>query len=144
MLSLRRELKMKTATSVRLMVLALLLVAATVLYSCGSRANTGGALSSSSAQIVTCPTTASKAVSISGLAFQANSVTISVNDIVKWTNNDSVVHTVTSGVPGSLDGKFDSGNLNPGSTVCVQFLAAGSYAYFCNIHTFMTGLVTVQ
>lgn len=127
-----------------LRVVLLILFTFMILYSCGSKANTGGAVSSASARIVTCPTTTVTAVSIAGLAFQPSSVSIAVNDIVKWTNNDSTTHTVTSGTPGSLDGKFDSGNMTPGATVCVQFLAAGSYAYFCNIHTFMTGIVNVQ
>jgi plastocyanin len=137
MLSLRRELKMKTANSAPFMVLVLLIVTATALYSCGSsKANTGGALSSASAKIVDCSATGANAAAISGLAFQPSTIPVAVNGIVEWTNNDSVVHTVTSGTPGNTDGKFDSGNLNPGSTVCVQFLAAGSYAYFCkSIHS---------
>jgi plastocyanin len=84
-------------------------------------------------------------VSIANFLFQPNSVSIAVNDIVKWTNNDTTTdHTVTSGTPGALDGKFDSGNLAPNATVCMQFMAAGLYQYFCNIHPNMTGVVTVQ
>lgn len=138
---------MRIMFGVHLRVVLLLLSTFTIIYSCGSKANTAGAVSSSSARIVTCPTTTVTAISITSVpAFQPNSVSVAVNDIVKWTNNDSnfPAHTVTSGTPGSLDGKFDSGNLTPNATVCVQFLVAGSYAYFCNIHTFMTGIVNVQ
>jgi plastocyanin len=113
-------------------------------YGCSSPSTSGGQVSSASAQLVTCPTTTSESVAISNSAFSPNSVTITVNDIVKWTNNDSITHTVTSGAPGATDGKFDSGNLAAGSTVCVQFLIAGTFNYFCNIHTFMTGNVIVQ
>jgi plastocyanin len=115
-------------------------------YSCGSSTpnTTAATVSSASARIVTCPASSVTAVSIVNFAFQPGSVSIAVNDIVKWTNNDSTAHTATSGAPGALDGKFDTGNLAPNATACVQFLAAGSYNYFCNIHTFMTGTVIVQ
>ncbi len=124
----------------------LLTVALLALYSCGSSSsNTGGAVSSVSSQIVACPGSPAAAVSITtSPAFAPASTSVAVNGIVKWTNNDAITHTVTSGAPGAQDGKFDSGNLAPGATVCVQFLTAGSFPYFCNIHTFMTGLVTVQ
>ncbi len=125
--------------------LVLLMIALTAVYSCGNRLNERqGTVSSQSAKIVTCPTTTVTAVSISGSSFQSASVSVSVNDIVQWTNNDPITHTVTSGTPGTPDGKFDSGNLMPGTKVCVQFLAAGSYSYYCSIHPFMTGIVTVQ
>jgi plastocyanin len=76
--------------------------------------------------------------------FQPNSVSIAVNDIVMWINNDTTAHTVSGGTPGAPDGKFDSGNLAPNATVCMQFMSAGLYRYFCNIHPSMTGTVTVQ
>jgi plastocyanin len=77
--------------------------------------------------------------------FQPNSVSIAVNGIVMWINNDNTTaHTVTSGTPGLPDGKFDSGNLAPNATVCMQFMSAGLYQYFCNIHPSMTGTVAVQ
>jgi plastocyanin len=115
-------------------------------YSCGSSHNTTDTtVSSASAQIVTCPGTTAADVSITTApAFVPNSVSVAVNGVVKWTNNDSTIHTATSGTPGALDGKFDTGNMAPNAAMCVQFLAAGSYNYFCNIHTFMRGTVTVQ
>jgi plastocyanin len=126
---------------------ALFMTAVVTFYSCGSSTpnTTAATVSSANAKIVTCPGTTAADVSITTTpAFQPGSVSIAVNDVVKWTNNDSAVHTATSGTPGALDGKFDTGNLAPNAVMCVQFLAAGSYNYFCNIHTFMTGTVTVQ
>ncbi len=124
----------------------LLMGAVVTFYACGSSTpNTRmSTVSSVSVKIVTCPTTTVPAVTISNFTFLPGSMAISPNDIVKWTNNDSTTHTVTSGLPGAPDGKFDSGNLAPNATVCVQFLSAGTYQYFCNIHLFMTGTVTVQ
>jgi len=101
------------------------------------------ATSTQSAQIVTCPTSGTTNVAIQDFFFTDDTVTISANGIVKWTNNGSP-HTVTSGVTPTPDGKFDSGNLGTGQTVCVQFLATGTYQYFCSLHTSMTGRVIVQ
>ncbi len=125
------------------------MAAMAVLSSCGSSTPnmSGNTASSASAKFVACPAVPAALVSITtSPAFAPTSTSIAVNDIVKWTNNDATnpFHTVTSGPAGAPDGRFDSGNLGPNATVCVQFLAAGSYAYFCNIHTFMTGMVTVQ
>jgi plastocyanin len=98
-----------------------------------------------SAQIVTCPSSGTDNVSIQSFFFSPTTLTISRNDIVKWTNNDVTAHTVTSGTTPTPDGKFGSGNLGTGgTTVCVQFFQAGTYPYFCTLHTFMTGSVIVQ
>ena len=102
------------------------------------------ATSTQSAQIVTCPASGTTNVSIQDFFFRDDTVTISANGIVKWTNNGPSIHTVTSGNTPSPDGKFNSGNLGTGATVCVQFLANGTYQYFCSIHTSMTGRVVVQ
>ena len=127
---------------VRMSRLPLLIAAMVTFYSCSSPNTT--TVSSESVRIVTCPTSTVTFVSISNFLFQPNSVSIAVNDIVKWTNNDTTDHTVTSGTPGALDGKFDSGNLAQNATVCMQFISAGLYQYFCNIHPNMTGVVAVQ
>lgn len=136
-------MKEKNGESLGTVVLLVVAMAA-LLYSCGnSSPNTGGAASSVFAQIVTCPTTTVTDVSITApiaSGFQPSSVSIAVNDIVRWTNNDSTTsHTVTSST-----GKFDSGNVPPGHRVCMQFLATGSYGYYCSIHPVMTGNVNVQ
>ncbi len=138
------DIKMTRKSALYLGVLVLLIVSMATLYACGSPNTHISTVSSASAKIVTCPTTTVKTVTISNFAFQPDNASVAVNDIVKWTNNDAVTHTVTSGVAASPDGKFDSGNVGPGTSVCIQFLSAGRYQYFCNIHTFMTGTVTAQ
>ncbi len=141
---------MRNSNSVHISAAVLIMVAMVVVYSCGSSSPNmnGNTASSSSAKFVTCPAIPAALVSITtSPAFAPPSTpTIAVNDIVKWTNNDSMIHTVTSGTgaPPAFDGKFDSGQIAPNGTVCVQFLVAGAYPYFCNIHPFMIGTVTVQ
>ena len=95
-----------------------------------------------SAQIVQCPPSGTTNVTIQDLLFTPDNVTISANGIVKWTNNGTT-HTVTSGTSPTSDGKFSSGNLGTGATVCVQFFGIGTAQYFCSIHPTMTGSVTV-
>lgn len=78
-------------------------------------------------------------ISIKGFAFNPDSLTVKVGTTVKWTNDDSVVHTVTSDT-----GLFDSGDLNPGDVFSFTFTAAGTYAYHCiPHHANMKGTVVV-
>ena len=78
-------------------------------------------------------------------------------DTVTWSNTTGVSHTVTrcptqptSACPqGSGDGKDPiNGSLAPaggnGATYSVTLSSPGSYYYYCTIHTYMHGLVTVS
>jgi plastocyanin len=82
-------------------------------------------------------------------AFQPNPVQVSIGATVTWTNDDSQPHTVTSGVSGQPDGRFDSSpNFNPlmasGQTFEYTFTEAGEYPYFCQLHPNMVGTVQVN
>jgi plastocyanin len=80
-----------------------------------------------------------------GMAFNPAAKTISVGTTITWTNKDNTVHTATSGVPGTPDGLFNSGNLNNGGTFSFKFTTAGTFKYFCLIHgAMMTASITVQ
>lgn len=65
---------------------------------------------------------------------------------IAWLNNDSVLHTVTSGTSNSSDyGKlFDSGLIPQGGTFQHKFDNVGTFTYFCTIHPFMTGEVIIS
>jgi plastocyanin len=82
-------------------------------------------------------------------------VTVHTNDTITWTNNDTEAHTVTSGVSagieslmnnkrGTPNGIFDSGSFKPGKSWTHTFNNPGTYTYFCTIHPWMEGRVTVQ
>lgn len=63
---------------------------------------------------------------------------------VIWENEDSSMHTVTSGSPKQgPTGVFDSGLLDPTETYSLEFNIPGTYQYFCLIHPWMVGEVTV-
>ena len=63
---------------------------------------------------------------------------------VTWLNEDNDGHTVTSGMPGTPGGKFDSPTLRQGEKFSSQFKEAGDFEYFCRFHPTMTGLVGVS
>ena len=79
-----------------------------------------------------------------GMAFSPANKTISAGTTIKWTNKDSMTHTVTSGTPGAPSGLFDSGNLASNDVFSFTFSQPGTFKYYCNIHSSMTGTITVQ
>ncbi|MGH9920636.1 MAG: plastocyanin/azurin family copper-binding protein, partial [Nitrososphaerales archaeon] len=84
--------------------------------------------------------------SSSGLNFSPDSITvvIGVNNTVMWTNDDAVLHTVTSSsVPAGAQ-SFNDASLSPGSTFIVTFTTPGTYQYHCSIHSWMRGTVVVK
>ncbi len=72
-------------------------------------------------------------------------VTIDAGDTVVWTNEDLAFHTVTSGnrLDGS-DGLFDSGMFKIDEQFSYTFTNSGNFDYFCTLHPWMEGIVTVQ
>lgn len=81
----------------------------------------------------------STTTTIMNFAFHPMTLTVRAGTTVTWTNQDSSTHTVTA-----VAGGFDSGNMPQGMTFSHTFPTAGTYAYRCNIHQYMTGSVVVQ
>lgn len=77
-------------------------------------------------------------VTIQNTAFSPQNLQVKVGQEVTWTNQDQFTHTVTSDT-----GTFDSGNVANGKTFSFTFTKEGTFTYHCNIHTSMTGQVTV-
>lgn len=80
--------------------------------------------------------------------FDPAEVTVDVGGEVTWSNDDNAAHTVTSGDlsadPDNVGTVFDSGLFMAGATFSHKFDAAGDYPYFCMVHPWMVGTVTVQ
>lgn len=72
-------------------------------------------------------------------------IEISLGDTIVWKNGDQAKHTITSGtLEDGPDGKFGGANfLVPGESYKFTFTEKGRYPYFCLIHPWMTGVVTV-
>ena len=72
-------------------------------------------------------------------------VTVDVGGVVTWSNDDSAAHTVTAGSAGDgPSGVFDSSLFMAGTTFSHTFEAEGEFPYFCMVHPWMEGIVTVQ
>jgi len=78
-------------------------------------------------------------LTVENFNFTPADISISAGTTVTWTNNDDVEHTITAS-----DSSFGSKALESGDNFSYTFTQAGTYAYFCSIHPFMTGRVSVH
>ena len=79
-------------------------------------------------------------------AYDPNPVNVKVGDTVTWTNDDSQIHTVTSGTDSSdpnMGKELDSSMLSQDQTFSHKFNTAGEFPYFCQLHPTMVGKVIV-
>jgi plastocyanin len=64
---------------------------------------------------------------------------------VQWVNDDSVPHTIQSqDHQGNIIGLFNSAPLSTGDTFEYTFEDPGVYNYFCSLHPWRVGIVTVH
>jgi plastocyanin len=83
---------------------------------------------------------ASANVTIRNFAFSPRTVHLRVGGKITFTNEDSTPHTATADNGTS----FDSGTLVDGQRMTITFSRAGTFAYHCAFHAFMTGTVIVS
>ena len=78
--------------------------------------------------------------------YDPSPLTVKPGTSVTWTNNDSSIHTVTSGLPekGDVGTLFDSSLINPGMTFVHVFDKQGTFDYSCTLHPFMHGQIIVK
>lgn len=115
--------------------IALLGVAALV-SACGS-AGTPAPVATTAA-----PTAAALNIDIQSFKFPANT-DVTKGTKVTWTNKDTAAHTVTSGTRPTKDGKFD-GPVAGGGTFSFTFTEAGTFNYWCSLHSSMNATITVK
>jgi plastocyanin len=77
-------------------------------------------------------------VTVADFAYVPPTLTVQTGDTVTWTNTDNVAHTVTAN-----NDAFDSGVFGQGKTFQITAGAPGTYSYFCQVHPFMKGTLTV-
>jgi plastocyanin len=96
-------------------------------------------------------------VTIQGIAYSPAELEVEAGTTITWTNEDDVLHTVTSGrqgeqgVPGVSDdtdprpdGTFEGQLDGKDTTFEFTFDDPGTYAYYCDVHVGMVGEVVVN
>ena len=81
-----------------------------------------------------------RTVLIQDFSFKPAHITIKRGTKVRWINKDRAHHTATA----TKRKSFDSGRLGKGQRYTHTFKSAGKKKYFCEIHPFMRGSVTVK
>ena len=94
-------------------------------------------------------------IRIATFAFEPSTLHVRVGDAVIWRNEDDILHTVTSGLPkrqgvpgvsedrpARPDGLLDR-DLELNDTFNFEFEQAGTFSYYCDIHSGMRGKVVV-
>jgi plastocyanin len=77
--------------------------------------------------------------------YDPTDISVSIGTTVVWTNNDNAAHTATSGsLEQGISGEFDSDLIPPGGTFEYTFNTADTRDYFCLLHPWMKGTVTVE
>ncbi|WP_327296352.1 MULTISPECIES: cupredoxin domain-containing protein [unclassified Streptomyces] len=80
-------------------------------------------------------------ITIQNFKFTPAALTVAPGTTITVTNKDSTLHTLTA------TGKkaFDTGDIAAGKTVTFKAPSAkGKYPYFCTIHQYMKGSLTVS
>jgi plastocyanin len=78
-------------------------------------------------------------VTIEGMRFQPESLTVARGDTVVWVNNDMVPHTATSEA-----GSFDSQIIQAEKSWKFTARKKGEFAYTCTFHPTMKAMLQVK
>jgi len=112
----------------------------------GIAATAPSALAEMTAEVRNAPGSSVPGCEVTNECFVPSTVTIDVGGTVTWINDDTAAHTATSGTPGeqeSVGAVFDSSLVMVGKSFSYTFEEAGDYPYFCMVHPWMAGMVTV-
>src|SRR3982074_777420 len=113
------------------LVMAVPVVAVIAVFMTDALSGNGGAPARSAAS----PNT----VNIKNFSFSPNPITVKAGAPLIVVNDDNVTHTFTAN-----GGAFGTGDVSSGHRGRVAVARAGTYAYHCEIHPFMTGTVRVS
>ena len=114
-----------------------------VLAACSSSSSSSATSSASRHRVVRGPETGTTdTIVIKNFMFSPDSLTVAPGTVVTVKNEDSVTHTLTDKTDQKL---FNTGPVGPDQTKTFKAPAkAGSYAFFCTIHQYMTGTLVVR
>jgi cytochrome c oxidase subunit 2 len=82
-------------------------------------------------------------------SYEPSQLTVNVGDTIAVENEDIAPHTVTNGKDATdptMGKLFDTSIINAGDSgeIVASDLDPGEYPYFCSVHPYMTGTLTVQ
>jgi len=78
-------------------------------------------------------------VTIEGLRFQPDVLTVAPGDTIVWVNKDVVPHTATS-----KTGGFDSKTIEADKSWSYTIRKTGDFAYICTFHPAMKAMLRVK
>lgn len=78
-------------------------------------------------------------VTIKDLAFSPADLTVDAGTAVTWTNEDSTIHDATD-----REGAWNTEVLSQNDSETITFDTPGSFEYYCTIHPWMEGTITVR
>jgi plastocyanin len=116
-----------------------ILCGALALSACGSSTTSAAAPAKAKAKA------SSMTVIIHNFAFHPSHFTVRPGEQITITNEDPVDHTFTAFPGSSPQGHFNTGDIAPGATVSITApMTPGAYQFYCQIHPYMTGVMTVS
>jgi len=124
-----------------LIVIALIVVVAVAGLSGSEEKDSGQASKSNDTNSSSEQASDATEVTIKDYKYMEKDLKVKVGTTVRWTNEDSVPHSVT-GDDIEKSG-LDSENFGQGETFEYTFDKAGEFSYFCKPHPYMKGSVTV-
>jgi plastocyanin len=77
-------------------------------------------------------------ITIDNFSFKRDTITVPLGTTVVWENDDDIPHNVVA-----TDGEFRSSALDTENKFAFTFNKAGTFDYFCSLHSFMKGQVVV-
>lgn len=78
-------------------------------------------------------------IRIQNFAFTPQNLEVKLGTTVTFRNDDDIPHLVVAS-----DGSFRSKALDTGDTYAFTFTKLGDFAYFCALHPYMQGKITVS
>ena len=116
-----------------------------VLAACSSSSSssaTSSASASATGSSASQKTGTTDTIVIKNFMFSPDSLTVAPGAVVTVRNEDSVTHTLTDKTDQTT---FNTGPVGPNQTKTFKAPdKAGSYAFFCTIHQYMTGTLVVR
>ena len=116
----------------------------------GSNTTTPTAATAATAAAAAATLTIPNGASVQGNpAYEPNPLTVNVGDTIAVENKDIAPHTVTNGKDATdptMGKLFDTSIINAGDSaeIVTASVDPGEYAFFCSVHPYMTGTLTVQ